>query len=308
MPGRLDQTRNRGGVPVKRLVRSVAILAGLLVAAAAPPAHAIFDDLDYSARAVGLGGAYAGLSDDASAAFYNPAGLVNLRDRSLRAMYFQPYNQDFQKATAFAVAGPTASWGSFAIGYSDFRVEYLGSTLSIERALTFSHALRVMEDITSSLSFGYNINVYNLDYPTRSVSGIDLGSETTIGIDVGFQARLYDRTTAGAYAKNINAPTMGDPVENDLPQRVSAGMAYRPYDGVITAVELEKEIGEEIQFHGGMEFQVAEPLVLRVGAQSKPNVFDVGMGLHYSPMVLDVTYSNHPVLDETLRFGVGLRF
>jgi len=294
---------------VKRHVTGVAVLVAMgAIALVAPPASAVFDDLEYSPRARALGGAYAGLSDDASAVFYNPAGLARLTTRSFEGTFFEPYNLGFQKANAFAVAIPTADWGSFAVGYSDFRVDYLGSTLSVEQAFTFGHAITLMDDLESSLSFGYNVNVYRLDYPTRSISGVDLGSETTLGIDIGFQARLRDRTYAGAFAKNINAPTMGDPVQSDLPQRVSGGIAYRPYDGVITAVEAEKELGEEMQFHGGVEFRVVEPLSLRFGAQTKPNLFDVGIGLEYSQMTLDFTFTNHPVLDETFRYGVGIRF
>ncbi|GJM44142.1 MAG: hypothetical protein DHS20C21_09840 [Gemmatimonadota bacterium] len=282
-----------------------AIVVGL---GSATPALAIFDDLEYSPRAAGLGGAYAGLSDDATAVFYNPAGLAGLTDYSFHGTFFEPFNLGFHKASAAAFAMPTDNWGSFGIGYSDFRVDYLGSTLSIERTVTLSHGLVLMEDISSSLTFGYNINLYNLDYPTTSVSGLDLGSETTLGVDIGFQATVRERTTAGVFAKNVNAATMGDPVATDLPQRVSAGMAYRPYDGVVTAVEFEKELGEEIQFHGGMEFRIADPLTLRFGTQTKPNLFDIGIGIKYAQVDLDFTFTNHPVLEETFRYGVGLRF
>ena len=138
--------------------------------------------------------------------------------------------------------------------------------------------------------------------------GYDLGSETTIGVDIGFQATLRERTTAGIFAKNLNNPAIGDPVENDLPQRISGGIAYRPYDGVVTAVEVEKQVGEQVQFHGGLEFRVAEPLVLRFGAQSEPNLFDVGAGLGYRNAKIDFTYTHHPVLDATFHYGLGLRF
>jgi hypothetical protein len=294
---------------VKRhLSGAVLPLAIAVLAAAATPALAVFDDLEHSLRARALGGAYAGLSDDASAVFYNPAGLASLHARSFEGTFFEPYNLGFQKANAFAVAVPTGQWGTFAVGYSDFRVDYLGATLSIEQTFSFSQAIQLMQDIESALSFGYNLNVYRLDYPTRSVSGVDLGSENALGIDIGFQAKLRDRTTAGIFAKNINAPTMGDPVQSDLPQRVSGGVAYRPYDGVITVAEMEKELGQEVQFHGGVEFRVVEPLTLRFGAQTKPNLFDVGVGLEYSQVTLDFTFTNHPVLDETFRYGVGIRF
>jgi hypothetical protein len=280
--------------------------AGLVLSAA--PAHAIFDDLEVGPRARALGGSYAGLSEDATGVHYNPAGLVRMTDYDFYATLFYPYDQRFLLVNAVSVAIPAGTWGTVGVGYTDFRVEYQDVTLSVERTFTVAHGIRLMEDLTSSLAFGYALHVYNLDYPTVSVSGVDLGSETTVGLDIGFAARLYDRTTAGVYFTNVNNPEMGDPVATDLPQRVSGGIAYRPYDGVVTAVEIEKELGEDIQYHGGVEFRVADPLALRFGASSHPNLFDVGAGLHYGNAQVDLTYTHHPVLDHTLHYGVGLRF
>lgn len=301
--------RNQGGFPVIRtrgLSKALAV-AGLVLGIASP-GHAVFDDLELSPRARALGGSYAGLSSDAYAIFYNPAGLANLEGRDLRGSYYEPFNLGFVRANALAFAMPLHEWGTFAAGYSDFRVEFDGTMLSVERTFTFGHALMLMEDLSSSLAFGYNINLFNLDYGPPSVSGLDLGRQWSVGLDVGFLARLRERTTAGVFAKNLNNPTVGDPQEEDLPQRVSGGIAYRPYDGVITTVEVGKELGEETQFHGGVEFKIVEPLALRFGAQTKPNLFDVGVGLAYRQVQVDLAYTHHPVLDETLRYGLGLKF
>lgn len=301
-------SRKEGGpVTSSGWIRAATVAAGLWLVLAAP-AHAVFDDLEMSPRARALGGAYAGLSGDAQAIYYNPAGLAALEGRDLRGTVFQPYGLGFHQANAVSFAMPWKDLGTFAVGYADYRAEYEGTVLSIERTFTFGHALMLMEDLSSSLAFGYAINLYNLDYPTPSVSGFDLGSQTTVGVDVGFVATLHERTTAGVFAKNLNNPTVGNPVEDDLPQRVSGGIAYRPYDGVITAVEMEKELGEKIQFHAGVEFKVADPLALRFGASTQPNLFDVGAGLGWRQVQVDLAYTHHPVLDGTIRYGLGLKF
>jgi len=293
---------------LKRMVSGGALAFSVVCSwGIAPTAHAVFDDLELSARARGLGGSYAGLSDRADGVFYNPAGLVNVTDYDFTASLFELFNLSFLRVNAFAVAVPTERWGTFGIGYADLRVEYENTTLSIERTVTASHGIMLMEDLSSSLALGYSVNVYNVDYPTVSVTGLDLGSETTFGLDVGFLAKLQERTTAGVFYKNLNNPEIGV-AATDLPQRISGGLAYRPYDGVITAAEVEKELGEAIQFHGGVEFEVAEPLRLRFGAQTKPNLFDAGVALAYRNLVVDVAYTHHPVLDATLHYGLGIRF
>ncbi|MGQ0722537.1 MAG: hypothetical protein ACT4PE_13345 [Candidatus Eiseniibacteriota bacterium] len=286
--------------------RALLVVAG--VALSGTPARAIFEDLEPSPRARALGGSYAGLSQDAQGVNYNPAGLVDAAEHELYMSLFYPHDLEFLRVNAISVVIPAGSWGTVGVGYSDFRAENDGTTLSIERTVTVSHGFRLMEDISSGLSFGYALHLYNLDYPTPSVGGFDLGSETTIGLDLGFVARLRERTTAGVFFTNVNNPEMGDPVATDLPQRVSGGVAYRPYEGVITAFEMEKELGEDIQFRGGVEFRVAEPLALRFGASSEPNVFDVGAGLSYGKADVDFTYAHHPVLNHTLHYGVGIAF
>jgi hypothetical protein len=302
----MTRQERKGGVPVRHGRRTTAVGVGLALLLAAP-AHALFEDLEMSPRARSLGGAYAGLSSDASGIFYNPAGLVGIEGRDLRGSWFRPFDLGFHRANAVAFAMPWRDWGTFGVGYSDYRAEWEDEVLAVERAFTLSHALVLMEDLSSSLAFGYNLNLYNLDYPALSVSGLDLGSQTTLGVDVGFLATLRERTTAGVFAKNLNNPTVGDPVEDDLPQRVSGGIAYRPYEGVVTAVEMEKQLGEDVQLHGGVEFRVVEPLSLRFGAQTKPNLFDVGVGLEWQRVQVDLAYTHHPVLDHTIRYGLGLK-
>lgn len=290
---------------MNRIASALVVFAAL---ASAEPANAIFDDLEVGTRSRGLGGCASGLSDDATGTVYNSAGLAGLESRDAYASMFAPFGADFARVNFFAYAMPTAKWGSFGLAYSDFRVETGGATLSIERVVTAAHGFVVMEDVSSSLSLGYALNIYNLDYPTVSVTGFDLGSETTVGLDVGLQARLHERTTAGISIKNINNPEMGDPVAHDLPQKISGGIAYRPYGGVTTAVELRKTLGQDVQFHGGLEFEVSEPLVLRAGAQSEPELFDVGAGIRYRKFIVDLTYTHHPVLDGTVHYGLGVQF
>ena len=290
--------------PMRALLLIVAVQLALAGAARAT----IFADQEMSPRARALGGAYAGLSADATGIYYNPAGLADVEMVDLFGSIYQPFGYAFSRVSAYAMAVPTAEWGTIAFGYNDFRVEYENTTLSIERAFTFAHGFVLMEDLSSSLAFGYALNLYNLDYPTPSVSGIDLGSQSAFGLVVGFIARLHQRTTAGVFAKNLNNPEMGETDSTDLPQRISGGIAYQPYTGVITVAEVEKELGEDVQFHGGMEFRIAEPLCLRFGAQSKPNLFHVGAGLSYRNVKIDVTYTHHPVLDATLHTGLGVSF
>ncbi|MGH2670399.1 MAG: UPF0164 family protein, partial [bacterium] len=66
---------------------TVAILAAIATPAAGQeqPATFEFSFSNPGARSMGLGGAFAALADDATAAFANPAGLVQLLEPELSA-------------------------------------------------------------------------------------------------------------------------------------------------------------------------------------------------------------------------------
>ncbi|PIR15262.1 MAG: hypothetical protein COV48_15350, partial [Elusimicrobia bacterium CG11_big_fil_rev_8_21_14_0_20_64_6] len=74
---------------------------------------ASFLDIGVSARALGMGGAYTALADDANAIYWNPAGLARLDKREFTASHaemFESTRLDF-----LAYAQPT-SQGTFAAG------------------------------------------------------------------------------------------------------------------------------------------------------------------------------------------------
>lgn len=80
-------------------VRSAALLAAgaaLGLALAAPQAHATryageFLRVGVGARALGMGSAFAGLADDGTAAFWNPAGIATLDSREITAMHAEQF-------------------------------------------------------------------------------------------------------------------------------------------------------------------------------------------------------------------------
>ncbi len=89
---------------MKRLTVLI-ILAGLMSVFAqdkAGTAGMTFLKLDVTARGTALGGAFIGLSDDASTLYYNPAGLVNLNNIEMIASH-NFYAADIQYSFAGAV-------------------------------------------------------------------------------------------------------------------------------------------------------------------------------------------------------------
>lgn len=268
----------------------------------------VFDDRYPSVRATGMSNAYVAVANDVWAAYYNPAGLAQLENYEAGFTYQKPFNMSFFKNVFLSAAMPLPQkYGTMGVSFENFGVEYGGDWLSSEYTATLSHGFYLLNDIHSSLSFGYNLSYYYWKL-AESVGGIDLGSAGTFGLSVGLQASLYTRTYIGVYVYNINTPKIGSETLHELPQRIVIGAAYRPFTGVTTSLTINRTVGYETQVEGGFEFYVIKYLNFRLGSSTQPNRFSAGFGLHYLGIQIDYAFRNHPVLAETHQFGIIYHF
>jgi hypothetical protein len=223
------------------------------------------------------------------------------------ASYADLFGYDFIDLASAAVVVPTG-YGTFGFGGRYLAVEYDGNELEREYSMVVSHGFTLMEDVHSSLSVGYGLSLFGLNFPTESIGGEDLGSANTLGIDVGVMGTLRGRTRFGFFAKNINNPKMGEPDAKDLPQWFTAGVCYSPYGGVETCLEFQKQDNEDLRACAGFEFDIGEYLTLRGGLQNQPNRLSVGFGTHWNRFRIDYSYTSHSVLPGSHHYGLGVTF
>lgn len=291
-----------------RKVQAGAILcAALLLAPTAAFAAGVFDNLNLSPRARAMGGAFVAVSDDETAVFTNPAALAEQEGIGVYGSYVDLYGYDFLDLGSVAVRVPT-KYGTIGAGGRILSVEYGGIDLERETTLALAHGFTVMEDVHSSLSIGYAVNFYGLSFGTEDLAGEDLGDATAVGFDVGVIGTLRTRTSFGFFMKNFNNPKMGDPDAEDLPRWFTAGVAYRPYGGVITSLELQKQDTQDMRACFGVEFDIAEYLTLRGGLQNQPDRLSVGFGTHWRMVRIDYSYTSHATLPGSHHFGAGFAF
>lgn len=268
----------------------------------------VFADRYPSVRATGMSNAYVAVANDVWAAYYNPAGLAQLKNYEAGFTYQKPFNLSFFKNVFLSAAVPLPQkYGTMGVSFENFGVEYGGDWLSSEYTATLSHGFYLLNDIHSSLSFGYNLSYYYWKL-AESVGGIDLGSAGTFGLSVGLQASLYTRTHIGVYVYNINTPKIGAETLHELPQRIVVGAAYRPFTGLTTSLTMNRIVGYETQVEGGFEFYVLKYLSFRLGASTQPNRFSAGFGLRSLGIQIDYAFRNHPILAETHQFGIIYHF
>lgn len=282
-----------------------AALLALLVHAA--PARAAFEDVEVSPRLRALGGAGAALERDAYAALHNPAALAGLDGVAGAGSYLQPFSLPFASQNTVAATLPLPGGaGGLGLAVRSFGVRYQDTRLDQETTVSLAHGFRLLRDAQSALSFGWTLSLYSLSFGT-SVTGMEPGSASTLGLGLGAVAVVRDRTRVGFAVQNLNNPSIGDLDHEQLGRRVSGGLAYTPYAGVTTVVDMAAGLGGAVEYRGGVELAATDFLTLRAGVCTEPNAFSAGLGLRLRALRLDYGYSSGGVLGDTHHIGLEVR-
>ncbi len=269
------------------------------------PAAAFFENTVVSPRARAMGESAVAVPGGAYASFYNPGLLGTRTTGEVGASYVQPFQLGFNDFYALGAVLPLQPrYGAIGIGLSNYKVSYQDVDLLKETQVTFSHGLTLFEDFHSRVDMGYSVNVYRVEQ-AETVSGMSPGDDTVLGVDFGMAMNLHKRTTLGFLVKNMNNPQIGLD-EEELHRRLIAGVTYAPYEGVMTTFEFDNELGEDVRYHGGIEFAVVDGFFLRSGIVTNPNKLTAGFGYYMQGFSLDYGFSTGGgTLDSTHQFGVN---
>jgi LysM repeat protein len=257
----------------------------LALALTAPNAGAVaFNDVLPGARAMGMGSAYAAIADDAFGFFYNPAGSANT-----------PYVQGAGTLGRMqSPKGPLSyASGSYLRPYEPINTATVGAAYYLERqrnggdidSLLFNYAQELkVRDIPFSkpLKIGANVKIVNSDAgdgaKTKFGLGFDAGviARTNMGLSAGLV--FSDFVTALAY------PRPG----------ITLATAYT-WDRRVTLAGDFRVRGGLAEFYPGVEMSFQQGLLrVRAGkglSLDGVNTLSFGLGLNFSPMILDVAMS-----------------
>jgi hypothetical protein len=284
-------------------------------------------------RAIGLAGTYVAVANDGWAMFHNPAGLAQVKNIQAFGSYQRLYISSLKSMMGGAVMplGTVIPDGN-RFGTIGLSVERLSTgvdgdqsltgdsrTLSSEMSMGLSYGVYLLKDLRSSLAFGTNFKMMYLDYGKSAGAsgtgedGVDLGNIYKLGIDLGLMASIRDRAYIGAFIMNLNDPKIGTTGQvRELPHKLIVGAGYIPYDGVLTAVAVEKSRGRDTRIKGGIEAKVMDQngfrMDMRFGVMSTPNVYTLGLGAIYKGFHLDYALMIHPILPVTHQVGMLYSF
>src|SRR3989339_467404 len=260
------------------------------------------------ARSLAMGKAYVALSEDASASYWNPAGLANISRQEgmfLHAMLWAGTMYDF-----LSYVRPVTNWGTLGIGmvrlYSGgFEKrnqwnELVGSFGDEQTAYSLSLGRRVAD----YLSLGVNAKMlrHTLDWHTNSSFVVDLGAM--------YRPAAVSNLQVGLNLQNMLELELS-PSEDELPMTMRLGAAYKLLkDRLSTSLDLVKNFQMPgVEYHLGGEYWPLLYTALRLGIDI--NEITLGFGFNWKDYGLDYAFAMHELggshrLSASVKFGPSI--
>jgi hypothetical protein len=272
-----------------------------------------FLKLEPGARAAAMGSAFAAISDDSTAVYWNPAGLNQVRGGSvalMHAAWFEEINYDW-----FSYAQPIAHAGVIGIG-----VQYLsyGSMSELDdtglETGSFSPA-----DTAMTVSYGNSLFGIPVGASIKYISSKIKNTATAYAADVGM---LYgfpgDKLMVGAAVQNVGTNMKYIAEASPLPMNVRAGMAYHIGKNWCAALDLNAPIDNAPSFGAGTEYVFRLNPALSVAGRAGYNTRNIetgglngvtaGLGFTYERYTIDYAYVPYGNLGDTNRISINIKF
>jgi len=247
------------------------------------------------ARALGMGKAYVGLADDATAVYWNPSCLSKLFGNELivlHAMMFEDTTYDF-----ISFAYPTLNFGTFGLGATFLRsTGFEGRNISNEVIGNFDET-----NLAVFLSYGIKLNEsIGVGASVKLVSqSVWDYKDNSIGIDVGAFYAPLNFLSVGLMLENVLQPRIKLKSEEDIfPLAAKLGLNIKLADNKINLTVDADSIGANgVKLKGGVEFRPYEYIAIRGGLNETEITGGIGVfykefGLSYAIGSQSLGYSS----------------
>ncbi|TAK15786.1 MAG: hypothetical protein EPO35_06595 [Acidobacteria bacterium] len=175
-------------------------------------------------RAQGMAGAFVAVADDASAPFWNPAGLATGGPVGAVIDWTR-----FQNGNRSSVFGGLGSW---PLGLSYLRQS---ATFQGSRFTSSTFGVNVLQTVVEDFVVGANLKLVH-----GTVEDAGAHSSNEFDLDLGAMAN-FQKVRVGLTLKNLRQPefTNAAGIAIKVPREVRAGVAVLPKDGVTLALDLD---------------------------------------------------------------------
>ncbi len=272
-------------------------MAGLLIAAAFFPAPAKAGEGDAGqpgafltygagARAMAMGRAFTGLADDATAVYWNPAGLSALTQNQVIVQYVSLVDGNNYQYLGYNHILPYI--GTLGVGLIFLNQGEAEGRSSYNEVLeSFTHnQLGVMlgfgSDITPQLAAGGTLKI--VSQTLMNISG------TGFGLDAGLMYHPWPFLNTGLTFRNLLAPAIQLKEEKEqYPMNLVLGVGVKVFEDKVKAdLDVAKNLEQDVvKLCLGLEVSPIPRLFLRAGIDDT----EIGMGAGYQYQGFQLDYA-----------------
>lgn len=270
-------------------------------------AGAQFLKIGTGAKAQAMGGAFVALADDASAVYWNPAGLARQADASVMATYGMWFEDMGHHSFAVALPAGGAHWGAL-ICYSPSgdipKVDVDLAEVGEYDAYDMSGAVAYAGRLGSAVAYGVSAKLIQ--------SKIEDESATAYAADAGviYEVGQISGLRLGAAVQNVGTGLKFIKDEDPLPLTLRAGLAYSL--GTMTvAADVSRPSDNDASVHVGAEYVMASVLALRAGFLTRPemeNAVTFGLGVSWQRFTVAYAFVPFAEIEDTHHVSAGLSF
>ncbi len=271
------------------------------------------------ARSLAMGAAFVGVADDASATYWNPAGLSQITRKELtllKATLFAETTYDFYSFVMPSKKGGSA-WGVSMTKLASSGYEKVSTTIDPNTQTYSSYqkdgTFGVAESATSWAYGRKVVDHVSIGTAINKISrSVDTSADSAMTADLGTLIDMKDGTRRlGMTIKNVYAKLSGD-TEDSLPVVFRLGMSDQYFKKrLLLAFDLDKSLHANPGWHFGGEFGFSKNFKGRFGLQGEQSgglrETDVGFGYTIKSITLDYSIGLH-ALGSSTRMGVTWKF
>lgn len=263
----------------------------------------------FGARPTSLANSFTAIANDASAIFYNPAGLSSVDKLQVLGMYSNLFgniegmnygNIGVAKGFEFGTMGLGIIYSSVSdIPYVESVTGPSGETFSDnEMAVLLSYSKKVTENLQIGI---------NGKFIRHSIAGFE---SSGFGFDVALLTVVNEKFRAGIMIQDAIGPVIKlNGREDTYISKFKIGFAYNPISVLTISPEIMVTGNKKMLFSIGSEYDVYKNMIkLRGGYNTVQEVPSFGIGIKYSQINLDYSYSRNGDLGNVSKFGFIIEF
>lgn len=210
-----------------------------------------------SARNISLGNAGVSISGTESM-IYNPAGITSVQDWGISVTAESRFVLVDLTTASMTIIKKIDGYGAFGAVISNFGIdEYKQQKYGLTYARLF----------TKSLSFGVQFNYFMTQID-------DYGSKGRFGLAGGLKYNLSKHFQFGVSTSSYVQDLNGE--DNGLDSRI--GLSYQPGEKVWLYTDFSFSNASIRSLHLGLEYALSQEVIVRLGTQTRPALFSVGIG------------------------------